>query len=270
MNRAGKWAIYVLIAIVVLLLIAVAVFFLVGDNLIKIAVEKGGNYALKVPVDVNKVHLSVLKASIEIDGLRIGNPPGYAFPELLNMGQARAAVKISSLTSDVVDIDYVTLDKVSMVVEQKGFGTNLQEIMKKLPQTPEQAQKTQQAPGKKLRIKTLEISNVNVTLKLLPIPGKSSAMTIKLAPIKMENLGTDSPMSMATLTSKILLAIAEGVSKQAYDLLPKGLTDSLQTGVGKSGQLLQQGSKGVLDVGKGIGKGISGIFVRKTEDANQQ
>jgi hypothetical protein len=255
--KAGKWVSYVLGGFIGLLVLAVILFFVIGDYLIKIGVEKGASSALKVPVEVKSVHLSVIHSSVVINGLRIGNPAGYELPQFLSLGEAKAAVSTGSLLSDTIDIDYIVLNGINLSVEQKGFGTNLQEILNSLPKSEAE---TQQAPGKKLRIKQLEISDVNVTLKLLPLPGKANKITIKLAPIKMENLGTDDGLSMATLTSKILVAIAAGVAKQATGILPEGLTNSIQSSLGKAGGIFSSGSKEVLDIGKGATEGIKNIF----------
>ena len=138
------------------------------------------------------------------------------------------------------------------------------DILKALPKSEEKAPSEPAAPGKKLHIKTLEINNVTVTAKLLPIPGKSDAVTFKIAPIKMTDLGSDNKLDMTALTGKILEAIAEGVAKQGSDLLPSDVTGPIKSGLGKTGGLLQ----GAGETGKKIGEGVFGIFKKK--DANSK
>ena len=52
MKAIGKTLKSVLIVIVAVLLIIIGVFFLIGNSLIKIGIEKGGSMALGVPVKV--------------------------------------------------------------------------------------------------------------------------------------------------------------------------------------------------------------------------
>ena len=181
--------------------------------------------------------------------------------------------------SDKVDIDYIILDNIEVSIEQKGLSTNLNDILKSLPKS-EQAGRRPQAPGKKLYIKTLEINNVTCTCKMLPFR-KTSEVTLKIAPIKMTDLGSDNKLDMAALASKILAAIAEGVAKQGAGVLPDDITGPLKSGLGQVQGILQgagtqagEMGKGAIEAGKGIfeqgqkaGKGIFGIFKK---DANSK
>jgi hypothetical protein len=281
MKTAGKLLLRILIVIVVIIIAGIIVFLLVGNSLIRMGIEKGASSALKVPVELGSVSVHPFASKVELQNLVVHNPAGYEIPTLLKLGDGRVKVDIGSLMSDTVDIDYVILDNVDLSIEQKGLSTNLNDIIKSLPKTPEQAQAQEKAPGKKLRIKTLEINNVNVTAKLLPIPGKATQVTLKLAPIKMTDLGSDNKLDMATLSGKIFAAIAEGVAKQGTDLLPSDITGPLKSGLGQVQGLLQgvapeagQIEKGAVEAGKGIleqgqkaGKGIFGIFKK---DANSK
>ena len=273
MKTAGKWFLRILIVIVVLIVLAIVVFLVAGDQLIKAGVEKGASSALKVPVELGSIHLSVLGGKVELQNLAVHNPTGYEIPTLLKLGDGKVKVTIGSLMSDKVNIDYITLDNVEVSIEQKGLSTNLNDILKALPKSGEQPS-AQQTPGKKLVIKTLDINNVNVTVKLLPIPGKMDKVTLKLAPIRMTDLGTDNKMDMATLSSKILVAIAEGIAKQGTGLLPSDITGPLKSGLGGVEHLLQGAGtqaggmgKGLLESGKKAGKGVFGIF---NKDANSK
>ena len=250
-----KWVLIVIAAVIVL---GIVVFLVAGNQLLKIGITKGASSALKVPVELGSINLSVLGGSVKLKDLVVSNPAGYELPTLMKLGGADVKVNIGSLMGDKVEIDHIILDNIEVSIEQKGLSTNLNDILKSLPKSTEQAPASSEpaTPGKKLYIKTLEINNVSVTAKLLPIPGKSSAVTFKIAPIKMTDLGSDTKLDMAALTSKILTAIAEGVAKQGTDLLPSDVTGSLKSGLGKTGEVMQ-------DTGKKLGSGIMSIFKKK-------
>jgi hypothetical protein len=258
MKTAGKVLRWILIVLAAVIVLGIVVFLVAGNQLLKIGITKGASSALKVPVELESINLSVLGGSVTLKDLVVHNPAGYELPTLMKLGGADVKVNIGSLMSDKVAIDHIILDNVEVTIEQKGMSTNLNDILKALPKSDEKASAPSEPAqgGKKLYIKTLEINNVAVTAKLLPIPGKSSAVTFKIAPIKMNDLGSDNKLDMAALTSKILTAIAEGVAKQGADLLPSDITGSLKSGLGKTGEAVQS-------TGKKIGEGILGIFKKK-------
>jgi hypothetical protein len=258
MKTTGKWLVRVLIAVAAVIVVGIVGFRLFGDNLIKKAIVKGASNALKVQVELDSVNLSVLGGSVKLKDLVVHNPAGYELPTLMKLGRADVKVNIGSLMSDKAEIDHIILDNIEVSIEQKELSTNLNDILKALPRSEEKAPAPSEpaAPGKKLYIKTLEINNVSITAKLLPIPGKSSAVTFKIAPIKMTELGGDNKLDVAALSAKILTAIAEGVAKQGSDLLPADVTGSIKSGLGKTEGLLKSAGS---EAGGAV-KGILNIF----------
>ena len=256
-----------LVALVAVVLILIHFF---ADSAVKIGIEKAGSSVLRVGVRVDGVNLGILGGSLGLKGLVIDNPPGYQNPKLLVMNNAHVAVDIRSLMTNMVNIKQIKLDGIELVVEQKGIsGTNLQEILKSLPSGEK---KTSAEPsGKKLHIDELEVSNVMVKVKLIPIPGKADTVPLKLKPIRMTNLGGDNKLDTAGLVSKVLVALAGGIAEQGAGVLPddiiKPLSGELQKLTGtlldESGKLLKGGAdagKGIIDGGKDLGKGITEGF----------
>lgn len=256
------------IVIVALIVLAVILFTVFGNKAIKVGIETGGTMAMKTPVSVQSVNLSLLGGTFEMTGLDIKNPSGYKHPDFVKLGKASVALNIKSLMSDTIEIKKVQLDNIQLTLEQKTLTqNNLQEILNNLPKsepgtTPAPETKTETS-GKKVVIKELVINGVEVKAKLLPIPGKADTVTIKLDPIVMNDLG-DKPIDAAELTSKILKAIANGIAKQGKDLLPLDMVDSigkdaLETGKKAIESVTEEG-KGVI---KGAGDAIKGIFQKK-------
>jgi hypothetical protein len=111
---------------------------------------------------------------------------------------------------------------------------------------------------------------------LLPVPGKTDTLTLKLAPIKMTNLGDDNKLTTAVLSSKIMLAITDGIAEQGTGVLPKeivgslaselkkveDLTDALlgqSSGIPKTGE---DADKEAVEKRKEIEEKATGIFKR--------
>lgn len=265
-----------LIALIVLVVLVV-LFYFFAESALKLGIEVGASKALKVGVKVDSVSLSVLRGELKLKNLVIDNPIGYANKTFLKLDEAEVKVELGSLMSDLVNIKKIRLDGISLWVEQKGFTNNLSELMKNIQSG--QTEKPKEAkPGKKLHIDDLEITNISVNVKLLPIPGKSDTIPLKLLPIRMHDIGGKEDVDVGELTKKILAAIAQKIAEAGTGILPEGMLNDIKGGlkqlgalsgaiIGEGGKVLEKGGdlgKGVIeggkDVGEGIKKGIEGIF----------
>ncbi len=261
----------IIIIVLVLVILVVMLIHLFGDHALKAGVETAATKALGVNVTIGDLSLSLLRGKLELRDLVIDNPPGYQHPELLNFGKAHINVSVTSLLSDTVEIEQMTFEDITMVIEQKGLTNNLNEVLDALPSgkaAPKETSEEPETEAKNLHIDDLEISNVVVKVKLLPIPGKADTVTLKVAPIKMTDLGSDDNLSTAKLTGKVLAAIAAGVAQQGGGLLPKDLVGSLNTTLKDKGDLFIDSSKdigkdiieGSKDIGEGVGEALKGLF----------
>jgi hypothetical protein len=292
MKKLRKFLSVLLLAVIILVVIAVVAVGLFANNALDVAIESAGTKALNVGVSVSEVDLSILRGKLDIKDLEINNPPGYQHDKLLELGKGQVTVETRSLLGDIVNIKDVKLDGMNVVLEQRGVsGNNLQDIIKQLPAKDEASE----ASGKKLHVDNLEITNIEVSVKLLPIPGKLDTLTIPLTPIKMTDLGGEDDIDTVALTRKILLAIAGGIAEQGAGLLPDEMLGSLVSELGKlgalpdvllktGGKLLEAGAdagkgatdagksvgegviKGVEDVGKGLTDGLKGLLKKKEKE----
>jgi len=249
----------VLLVIIVLIVCIVILIHLFGNSLLKTGIETAASKTLSVGVSIDDMDFAILGAKVGFQGLIIDNPPGYNHDRLLELNDARIAVSTRSLLKDTVNIKEITLDGVNVVLEQRGVSSNnLQDIIKAIPKTEETKDQTKKA-GKNLHIEKLELKDITVKAKLLPVPGKLDTVTLKLDPIVMTDLGSDNKLDVAELTGKILLAIATGVTKQGAGVLPKGITDTMSTTLGITSELGKAAAEGgvkILEEGAGAGKRI--------------
>jgi len=264
------------LSVVIVLAVLVAAFYLFSGYLLRVGIETAGTKALGVGVYVDDVDLSILGGTVEIDGLVVKNPAGYAHEDLLKLGKGKVTVKISSLLGDTVIVKELKLDGIDLVIEQKALSNNLQDVVGSIGSKEKKRAEDKEAAepsGKNLQIGELEISNIRVKVKLLPVPGKPGTVTLNLAPIKMSNLGTDSKLSTGILASKIMLAIADGVAEQGVGVLPKEMVNTMKSALSKTldlgktaaeggGKLIEEGK----DAGKGIIEGFKGLLKPKKEE----
>ncbi|MBN1457598.1 MAG: AsmA family protein [Sedimentisphaerales bacterium] len=253
----------IIIILLVLIILIVAIVHFAGDKALKAGIETAASKALGVDVSVGNVSLSILAGKLELKNLVISNPEGYQHPEMLKIGHGLIDVSIGSLLDDPVKIETIKFDQIDMVLEQKGLTNNLKEVISALP-SEEKTKEVSDKKSKNLVISSLEISDVTVKAKLLPVPGKADTVTIKVAPIKMTNLGTKNKLDTAKLTGKILAAIAAGIAKQGADLLPKDMVGSIDSALDNiGGDVLEKGQKAtekILESGKEIGEDVGGAL----------
>jgi len=272
-----KALVTILVAVLIVVVVVGVLVTLLGDRAIKIGIETAATKVLGVDVTVEDVSLSLLGGALDLNSLVINNPAGYEHPALLELSDAHVEVDVKSLLSDTVNIKDVKLDGVTVVIEQKGLTNNLKEVLSSIPSGAEAEEQPEgeQESGKQLRIANLEISNVKVKVKLLPIPGKADTVELTLAPIKMTNLGGDKKLDTAKLAAKVLTAIAKGVAQQGTNVLPTEIIGPIKSTLTAQGAIVVETGKKVLgesqklgedvmEKGKGIGEGavdaIKGIF----------
>ncbi len=272
MKGASKILFTILCVIVVLVVCVVVFIHLFGSSVLKTGIETAATKTLSVGVHIDDMGFSILGGKVSFQNLIIDNPPGYEHDKLLELGNASIAVSVGSLLKDTVSIKEIVLDDVNVVLEQRGVtSNNLQDIIKAIPKGDETKPKDEtKKASKKLHIDSLELTNITVKAKLLPVPGKVDTVTLKLNPIRMKNLGGDDKLDVAMLTGKILLSIATGITEQGVGILPDDLTNAMKTTLGETVKLgetmVEEGMKVLeesTDTGKEIIEGVKGLLKRE-------
>jgi len=272
MKKVLKALRFVLLAILILVIAALVLIDIFGERAVKMGIEAAATKTLNVGVSIDEVELSIMGGKLGIKNLSINNPVGYQHEKLLELKDGEIQVEVRSLLSDVVNIREIKLDGVNLVLEQKGLSNNLQDVIKTIS-ARSKAKGEPKKVGKKLHIDNLEITNVVVKVKLLPVPGKIDTISLKLSPIKMTDLGSDNKLDTAVLSGKILLALADGIARQGVGVLPKEIVNPLKLtldttlDIGKAatkegGKLIEAGK----DVGKGVVEGLKGLLKPKKEE----
>lgn len=251
------------IGLLVFILIVILLVSIFGDAALKTGVETGATKAMKVNVALDDISLSMLAGKLKMNDLVVDNPEGYQNPTFLELGNAYVDLKTTSLLSDTIEIEKMQFDNITLTMEQKGLTNNLKEILNNLPKSepaekPAEDTSEEEAAGKNLLIKQLDINGVTVKVKLLPVPGRADTLTLKINPIHMENIGTEEKINTPELVKKVLLAIAGGIADQGKGLLPTDMVNDLSGQLAEQGkQLMEEGQKqveGLIDSGSDIGK----------------
>ena len=261
-RKALRISLLVVLILVVVVVVAIGFF---AESVLKSRIEAAASKALGVEVSIGDIDLSLFQGKLGLENLVIKNPERYEHDKLLELKDGKIAVAIKSLLGDVVNVREIKLDGANLVLEQRGISSNnLQDVIKSIK---EQESKPS---GKKLHIRTLEISNVTVKVKVLPIPGKVDTVPLKLKTIKMTDLGSDNKLDAGVLAGKILLAIAAAVAEQGTGVLPEEIIGPLKGELKRlerlSEALLEEAGKILeeeTDLGKELTEGLEELLKPK-------
>ena len=234
MKKLIKAILFILVVLIVLAIVGVVGVILFADKAVKTAVETAGTKTLNVAVKVGKANASVLSGAVGLQDITVANLPGYQAAALLKLQQVNLKADTKSLLGKELLIKEMKLDNMEVFVEQRGLQNNLYQVIKPL-------REPHQPTGRTLVIDNLEITNVTVHTSLSGLAGQPQSMDLKLASIKMGDLGRSEKMDTAVLISKILLAVASGIAEQGGGILPKEMT-------GQLGSVLDK----AIDIGKTI------------------
>jgi uncharacterized protein involved in outer membrane biogenesis len=259
MKKSLKTVWVILPAVLILAAVVAIAIDIFAERALKTGIEVAATKALNVRVSVGKVDLSIMAGKLGIGNLLIDNPSGYQYDKLLELKDAQIEVDVKSLLGERVNIRKIKLDGVNIFLEQRGVsGNNLQDVIKTVSDGRKAEGKSEKG-GRKLHVDNLEISNVTVKAKLLPVPGKADTITLKLDPIVMTDLGSDNKLDTAELSRKILIAIVTGVADKGTGVLPKEMTSAMKSTLDTTielGKAATKEGKKLLEEGKGRGEGV--------------
>ena len=196
----------------VLLLIAAAVCLatvsFVKDTIVRRKFEDAATGAWTVPVTVEDASLGLLGGSVELRGLRVGNPEGFDGPYVARVEHTTISLDLWSLTKPEVIVHRIDCEGLDVLLELSTAGTNLGVLLEQIRQQPEQK------GGKKLRIGKIVMTGG--TVKLADPSGTVTELPrIEIEP--GEDRGALSPHETVLVTTVMVL---KAVVRIAEDVLP--------------------------------------------------
>ncbi len=245
--------------VVVLFVIGVLAAMLYINQIAKAGIERGATYALAVPTTLDNADIRLFRGEFGLSGLTVSNPEGYSTPHFLDLGSGSAAVDFSTIREDTVEIPSLVLENIDIYLDKEDGKANYEVILDNLKRfesaddgTADAPPADPDAPTKKYVIRRVEIRNVTAHVEFLPIAGNLTRTTVVVPEIILEDVGEKDPVTVAKLTNVLIKAIFASVINVGSDILPAGLVDGLNAGLGGLTDLASSGIGMGVDLGEGV------------------
>ena len=265
------WLIIILIALIIGLYLSLG--FIVKKTVSTAVPPITGTSA-----SVENVDISLLKGHIGIEGLKIGNPQGFAEENIFELGSIMVDFDLKSVLTDKIIIKQIAIKNTKVDAEiNKSGDINLTQLQKNVntylgtdTQESKPAVKDEAKPtegGKKVIIKKLNIDDTTLTLGAL-----GQTIDIPLPNIHKTNIGEDKKKeysikdTIALILSYFTTDSLKAVLNSGSELAKAGLANA-KAALNNSVDAAKQAGKNITDGVKNIGssvtdgiKGLGGMF----------
>lgn len=255
-----KLAAYVVSA---LLLLFIVVIFSLGA-VVKVAVNNVLPKVMGTPCSMGACTFNPIIGKVSISNLKIGNPEGYAKENAFNLGSLVVDIGVTSLFSDIIVIEEISVKGMNVDFEVKLTETNLSKIkgnIDEFTKADDEAQETastepekeepaaeksddeKPSTSKKLRITIIQFADNSMSFGTA-----GETASIPFADMTIKDIGSGPEgATVGEVSTKIFMAIYEAVLQTAKD---NGM-DSLNKSTGEAYDKVKKGTGKAYDKVKG-------------------
>lgn len=237
MGKAGKVIIGVIAALIVL--VGIALVFVVSnlDAIVERAIETIGSDVAGVPVSVGSVTISLQEGRGEVNGLSLGNPPGFGRGKAFELGKIALQLDIKNTNAELVTLSSILVDGAKVNAVQTRDGNNLKAILDNLESgEPASRPSGDPGPGTRLIIDDFRFQNGEVRLTL-PAIGERTA---RIPNVQLNGIGRKANGASASEAARQIL---QPIVRRSVEAMTGISTDDLEKmGREKVDDMLKQGS----------------------------
>ncbi len=202
----------------------------------------------KTETMLENASISILRGRIELKNLSIGNPEGYeSSRDAIKIGSVIFDISISSLLSDTIIIEEVSIRDFNVNYETKFFtSNNIEKIIENITESTSDKKNLGEEPSgkkskKKIRINYLSITSGSISMRLAN--KKALSITVPLPNIKMYDIGKETDdKDEKGYTVDIIKEISNEVFSVIGDVVTKNLVD-----LKNAGKTVKDGATKVLE-----------------------
>lgn len=263
----------VLVGVVVLgLLIA----YLMLNNAVKIAIEKGATQSLKVRTQLARASVAPLAGNVSLTDLRVANPEGFTAPEIFTLQNISVRVSYRELFGQPVKVASISIQDPQLVIEQSGGKFNFMELTNNLRSDKPAPVPTDSQPPTRVIIESIDLSGASVTL-LPGIPGLEKPIQLILPPIRLQNIGNADGNQTGEELGRVVTEMIQAIAQKAVESeqIPPEIRQLLQLDLEKMKTQLQHRVQQEVDKLKDkatqeLQKGLDQLLGGKSKQEKQE
>ncbi len=223
------------------------------DKLVEMAIENYGSEIIGARVQLDSVELDLAEGQAALNGLYISNPDGFKTDHAMKLDQVKVTLDIESITSDILIIKEVLIQRPVVVYEMATGGSNIDTLAKNAQEyTGNEMQSEDNGRGPKLIIENLYINEGQISVSHRILKGKT--LTAGLPRIHLQDIGKEeNGASPAEVAEEIIGSIKSGVGTAVASL-------SLDKAIRGGANAVRQGASDVMDRTKAAGEKLKGMF----------
>lgn len=260
MSKILKIAGAVVGVLIVGIVLAGLIIYQNRDEIVRRATEEALTYALKVECTVEGATVEIGQGLIELNGIVVGNPPGFESDYAMSFSRARVEADIGSFRTDEPTIRLIQISDPTMVIERRSGTTNLQALLDNASAQAEEDEQDSTPPEEKqpsekaVKIERVLVEGTTVKAVIPMSAGKDVSLT--LPTLEMTDLGGQKEKTTPAEAMRIFIAeILSETTQVGGDLIPEdmlaginesieGLPDNVRQEVGTAvSKLREQGNE---------------------------
>ena len=259
---------YVLLALLILIVAALAATWFYLEPLVKTATHKFGTQIVGTDVNLGGFSLNPIKGAVELKNLTVGNPAGYSAPNLLSLGKISVKVDPKSLLSDTIVVEDISISEPTITYEMPDFSTSnvmqIQENVAKNTAAEDAKEEKAEEQAKVTEGEKAESSKTVIIRKVLieggalsaitPLQKHETALNLSMPAIEIAEIGGEGQKvtlreSITTIFNKILFNATSVVTKALGEARAKAKKAAMAAldETQNAADSVKEGSKSLLD-----------------------
>lgn len=202
------------------------------DLVVASAIRTYGPALTGVSVKLESVKILPTDGTATLQGLEIGNPPGFHTARALSMGEVSMELDVASLTKDLVHVKGLWIEQPEITYEYASGGSNLDVILRHvqafIAEKAGNSNATQnKSEERKLVIDHLYIKGAHAQVSAEVLQGKT--LSVPVPDLHLTDIGKKTQgVSPAEATRQVLGALIQGVGKAVAPYHLGGVADRVK------------------------------------------
>lgn len=202
---------FILIPVGVLILIGIILTFTV-DGIVRSTIESRGSEILQTELSVNNVGISLFSGTGSIEGVTIANPDEFEDGEALTISSIQMSLDISTLFSDTVLVNQLTVRELDVNYRLKASGSNLGKLLNNLESYTADADDEAES-SMIIDLFIMEESSVSIDTQFEEL----QIISVTLPYVEQRGIGRDKDQNVTQVMQTVLEIIITRVSEIAFD-----------------------------------------------------